>query len=423
MTDVVEDVLDAPGGSTEVSILDPIQRIQAGLIELKAQAGPFDISTTAGMKAARQFRALCVKARTALDAAYEKVNRPLLDTQRAARDLKKAITEEILQLETPVDEAITADEQRRERERAERQAAEEQRIAAIQRRMAAFSSYSVRAMGEPSGVIEDLIRELVAREPDATFEEFRARAAEAHAAALQSLRDLLPKVLAQEAEAARLAEERARLEAERRADEERRAEQARQEAEERAQRDREEQAERDRIAAEREAERQAEVARQQAEREAQAARMREERERQQAELAEQRRQQEAEAAAERMRLAEERAALERQRQEQEAAEQRRREEEEARARAEREAAEARERESEAERQRLAEAEQVRLSRLHGAAQSLLTLARNLRLTLAHNGEWDDGCFYYHRTAAPELGVLDQHAEAAIAQAELPATED
>lgn len=61
--------------------------------------------------------------------------------------------------------------------------------------------------------------------------------------------------------------------------------------------------------------------------------------------------------------------------------------------------------------------------LHGAAQSLLTLARNLRLTLAHNGEWDDGCFYYHRTAAPELGVLDQHAEAAIAQAELPATED
>lgn len=374
MTDVVEDVLDAPGGSTEVSILDPIQRIQAGLIELKAQAGPFDISTTAGMKAARQFRALCVKARTALDAAYEKVNRPLLDTQRAARDLKKAITEEILQLETPVDEAITADEQRRERERAERQAAEEQRIAAIQRRMAAFSSYSVRAMGEPSGVIEDLIRELVAREPDATFQEFQARAAEAHAAVLQSLRDLLPKVLAQEAEAARLAEERARLEAERRADEERRAEQARQEAEERAERERQEAAAR-----------QAEADRQRAERERQEAELRRQREEQEAALAEQRRQQEAAAEAERQRLASERAELERQRQEQEAAEQRRREEEEARARAEREAAEQREREARAERDRLAAIEVARLDRLHAAAPVLLQAARMTVLMLKQLG--------------------------------------
>lgn len=392
MTDVVEDVLDAPGGSTEVSILDPIQRIQAGLIELKAQAGPFDISTTAGMKAARQFRALCVKARTALDAAYEKVNRPLLDTQRAARDLKKAITEEILQLETPVDEAITADEQRRERERQARIAAEQERVDGIQRRIRKFASFAVRAMGEPSATVEELVRELVGLEPDATFAEFQATAAEAHAEALAGLRGLLEKARQQEVEAERLereraeleaarqaqeasmAEERARLAAERQAEEDRRAEQARQEAEERAERERQEAAAR-----------QAEADRQRAERERQEAELRRQREEQEAALAEQRRQQEAAAEAERQRLASERAELERQRQEQEAAEQRRREEEEARARAEREAAEQREREARAERDRLAAIEVARLDRLHAAAPVLLQAARMTVLMLKQLG--------------------------------------
>lgn len=175
----------------------------------------WDVSTTKGDREARAARKELVTLRTSLEAKRKELKAPALERSRLIDSEAKRIESEIRSLEDPIDALITAEEQRRERERAERQAAEEQRIAAIQRRMAAFSSYSVRAMGEPSGVIEDLIRELVAREPDATFEEFRARAAEAHAAALQGLRDLLPKVLAQEAEAARLAEERARLEAER----------------------------------------------------------------------------------------------------------------------------------------------------------------------------------------------------------------
>lgn len=40
------------------------------------------------------------------------------------------------------------------------------------------------------------------------------------------------------------------------------------------------------------------------------------------------------------------------------------------------------------------------------------LANALALTIAKFGEWDDGCFYYNKIAAPELGYfLEQLAKA------------
>ena len=376
----------------------------------------WDVTTTKGDKEARAARRELVSLRTSLEEKRKELKAPALERLRLIDDEAKAIKAAILELEDPIDQLITAEEQRRERERAERRATEEARVdGIIQRKIAAFGSYAIRAMGEPSAAIEDLIRELVGKEPDeATYQEFHGRAAAAHSAALAGLR-----------QAARLAEERARLEAERLAEEQRRAEQAQKEAAERAERERQE-AEARRHREEAEQREQArvnairrrfddiraivqravgqplsrlhqahdELVAMQATEDVYAEFLPEAIEtiagskaavRQMIDAAEAAAREAAELRRREERLAEERAALERQRQEQEAAERRRQEEAEAQARAEREAAEQREREAQAERDRLAAIEAARLDRLHAAAPALLGACRTTVLMLKQLG--------------------------------------
>ena len=375
----------------------------------------WDVTTTKGDKEARAARRELVSLRTSLEEKRKELKAPALERSRLIDDEAKAIKAAILELEDPIDQLITAEEQRRERERAERRATEEARVDGIQRKIAAFGSYAIRAMGEPSAAIEDLIRELVGKEPDeATYQEFHGRAAAAHSAALAGLR-----------QAARLAEERARLEAERLAEEQRRAEQAQKEAAERAERERQE-AEARRHREEAEQREQArvnairrrfddiraivqravgqplsrlhqahdELVAMQATEDVYAEFLPEAIEtiagskaavRQMIDAAEAAAREAAELRRREERLAEERAALERQRQEQEAAERRRQEEAEAQARAEREAAEQREREAQAERDRLAAIEAARLDRLHAAAPALLGACRTTVLMLKQLG--------------------------------------
>ncbi len=397
----------------------------------------WDVTTTKGDKEARAARRELVSLRTSLEEKRKELKAPALERSRLIDDEAKAIKAAILELEDPIDQLITAEEQRRERERAERRATEEARVDGIQRKIAAFGSYAIRAMGEPSAAIEDLIRELVGKEPDeATYQEFHGRAAAAHSAALAGLRLMLERTVQQEAdraaeaqrqaeEAARLAEERARLEAERLAEEQRRAEQAQKEAAERAERERQE-AEARRHREEAEQREQArvnairrrfddiraivqravgqplsrlhqahdELVAMQATEDVYAEFLPEAIEtiagskaavRQMIDAAEAAAREAAELRRREERLAEERAALERQRQEQEAAERRRQEEAEAQARAEREAAEQREREAQAERDRLAAIEAARLDRLHAAAPALLGACRTTVLMLKQLG--------------------------------------
>ena len=375
----------------------------------------WDVTTTKGDKEARAARRELVSLRTSLEEKRKELKAPALERSRLIDDEAKSIKAAILELEDPIDQLITAEEQRRERERAERRATEEARVDGIQRKIAAFGSYAIRPMGEPSAAIEELIRELVGKEPDeATYQEFHGRAAAAHSAALAGLR-----------QAARLAEERARLEAERLAEEQRRAEQAQKEAAERAERERQEaEARRHREEAEQREQARVNAIRRrfddiraivqravgqplsrlhQAHDELVAMQATEDvyaefppeaietiagskaAVRQMIDAAEAAAREAAELRRREERLAEERAALERQRQEQEAAERRRQEEAEAQARAEREAAEQREREAQAERDRLAAIEAARLDRLHAAAPALLGACRTTVLMLKQLG--------------------------------------
>lgn len=318
------EVLDAPASLTE---FNPVQK---GLAELRKElAGvQFDVTTTAGDKAARAARSRCVSIRTAADAAYEDWNKPMLAKQREMRAILSKIKEEVKAIEEPIDAQIKAEERRKAAIKAERERIERERQEAIQARITALSQYPVRAVGKPSAQIAKLRDEVASLEiTEEIYGQRGGEAIELQSDVAAKLNEMHAAALAQEAEAARLAAERAELERQRQE----------QEAAARAAR-------------------QAEEARLQAEREAFEKARREEEARQAQARAEEQRRQEA-AAAELRRQREE---LDRQRREIEAEKEaaRRAEEEkaEAVARAQREKEEADRRAAEAaERERMAEA--------------------------------------------------------------------
>lgn len=213
------EVVDAPSPDRAVTTLDPLQKIEAGLAQLREEAKPIDhtkIATVPAVdKAARAFRLRCVTLRTSIDGAYDTVNRPLLDMQRSARALRDKLKADVLALEAPVDEAIKASEAAAEERRRQKAEAERLRLVAIRRRIADISEVAHRAVGRPASDIEEAIRTVTAIDDWEQFGELRYEAETTQAAALTSLRDLLTRTQAHEAEVARLAAERAELERQR----------------------------------------------------------------------------------------------------------------------------------------------------------------------------------------------------------------
>jgi len=228
-------------------------RTEAGLMALKKDlAGKtYDLATVKGNEAARQDRQRCVSLRTALDKKRLEFKRPVLDIGKLIDAEAKRITDEILALEAPIDAAIKADEERREKIRAEKAAAEAARQQRHRDGIAKIRAYADAAR-LPGMTAERLLKGLSALEAmiidPAAWEEFATEAAHVLAETTAAVKDEHAAMVEREAEAARLA----------------------QQAKEQAER----QAELDRIAAEQAAkdaaiaEQQAEIARQRAELEA-----------------------------------------------------------------------------------------------------------------------------------------------------------
>jgi hypothetical protein len=262
MTTVADEILDAPAELIEFNA------VQKGLAELRKElAGvQFDVTTAAGDKAARAARSRCVSIRTSADAAYEGWNKPMLAKQREMRAVLASIKDEVKAVEEPIDAQIKAEEQRKAEIKAAKEAAEKERQKAIQERFNVLARYLSEAVGQTSAGILTLRDELAGME--LTTELYDQRAGEAmalHAEVSSKLEQMYVAVLAQEQEAARLAEERAnlerqRLEQEAEAKRQRAAEEARLKAEreacekEQAELRARQKAEQDRIDAERNAE-------------------------------------------------------------------------------------------------------------------------------------------------------------------------
>lgn len=210
--ETAHEVVDEPSKSTAVSPLSPLEKVKAGLIQLATESKNFDLTNAAGEKAARVFRAKCVSLRTALDDAYEAVNRPLLQTQRDARALRDDVKAQVQALEGPVDKLIKDAEAAREVERIRKAEAEANRIAALNARIDEIKAVATRAVGKPSAEVEAKIQLVAGMAIGDTYQELKPAAEQAQAATLATLRELHTAALAQEAEAERIAADRAELE-------------------------------------------------------------------------------------------------------------------------------------------------------------------------------------------------------------------
>lgn len=325
----------------------------------------WDCSTSKGDRDARAVRKELVTLRTSLDKMRLQLNADDQERIRARNAEAKRIAAQIEELERPVDDAIKAEEARREAERLRKAAEEQQRVDAIQQRInIAIRTVATTAAPLCSTDISARITTLAGLAIDDSFQEFREAAETARGEALTALRDLHAAAAAREAEAARIATERAELER-------LRAEAAERDRLENERRERAAAEERQRLAAERAAfeAQQAAARAEQEKRDAEARAAREKADREAAEArAEADRIAREKREAEQRRLDGEAAELRRQREEQEARERAEREAAEAQARAEREAAEAQAR---AER----EAQEAAQRRLAGAAALMLDALR------------------------------------------------
>ena len=197
---------------------------EAGLAALRKDlAGKtYDLKTVKGNDEARGDRLRCVTLRTTLEKRRKAFKEPALEYGKLIDAEAKRITAEIVALETPIDDAIRADETRRAAEKAERERIEAERVAKHQAAIATIRNY-VALANTPGMTAAKLTRGMVALQAMVFGEEFEEFAGQAEAArdeALAALEVLHGTATLREAEAE--AAERQRVENERVAAENRR---------------------------------------------------------------------------------------------------------------------------------------------------------------------------------------------------------
>lgn len=210
-------------GAPEIEILDPVQAepatalalydpIEAGLAELReAGAEAFDVKTTAGNKAAREFVQRCVGTRTATEEAYTNWNRPILATQKRVRERRDEILAEVKAIESPVKEQIDAEQKRKDEERIEKARVESARIGTHQACLNAIAmlprDYLSASVADVAAAISDLESPEYLGQRE--WGEYADQAKEAAATALATLRVHLDNAKAREELAAMRAQQEA----------------------------------------------------------------------------------------------------------------------------------------------------------------------------------------------------------------------
>lgn len=174
-----------------------------------AEAAQFDVTTTAGMAVAVKHRATFRDIRVASEKARKERKAPILEIGKLLDSRQKEIEAEIEPFESRFDDAIKAEESRKEAEKAAKLAAEQARIDAIRAKIDEIRNLPARMVGksaEQIGVAADHVSEYVV-----SLDEFGEFAGEC-----QVERDHAVKRLREMQEAMRLHEfQQAALEAER----------------------------------------------------------------------------------------------------------------------------------------------------------------------------------------------------------------
>jgi hypothetical protein len=217
---------------------------EAALAELKQLYGAtvWDVGTPERLAGAKKARGEIRRWRLDLETERKRLKAPALDRCKAIDTEAKRITAELLELETPVAEAIDAiAKAKKEREEAAKRA-EQERIEKARAEIDRIRAIPVDAVGDDSAALAFRIAELHTYEND-TLGEFAGVALSARNDALDKLRTMHKAAEDQEAEQARITAEREELEA-------LKAQQAERDQVEKQKRDQEENERREKLAAE-----------------------------------------------------------------------------------------------------------------------------------------------------------------------------
>lgn len=217
-------------------------KVQVLSITSKYQGQVFDVTTGNGISDARAARAEIRDLRYAI----QKTIKAMLPTyQQAVKDAQAKVNEvkaygqgfieQVMAVEEPIDEQIKAEEQRKADIKAEKARKEQERIDKIQSKIQSFRNASTMTAGKSAAEIESLLDRVGNAEvEDDVYQEFTDDAIAAKDDAIEALAKMLDERRTFEAEQAKVAAERAELEALReaqaKADEERRLEDAKREA-------------------------------------------------------------------------------------------------------------------------------------------------------------------------------------------------
>lgn len=190
---------------------------EAALADLRKKYAKtvYDVSTVAGMNAAKVARKEISTYRIDLEKLRKEIKAPALDRCRQIDDEAKRITAELVALEDPIDHTITEEENRLKAVQAEKVRLEAERRQGIMTKIARFRGVAA-AMASPSNTSE-IIKDTLQKVEDALideagYNEFLAEAVEARKQAVDALIDLIKAVEEREAEQLRIKAEREELE-------------------------------------------------------------------------------------------------------------------------------------------------------------------------------------------------------------------
>lgn len=200
-----------------------MEKIETGLAQMRDRfiGRTYDVTTTPGMTLAKADRAEVREVRFEVERARKAGKAPLLALGKWADQTAARITAEIFKIEAPIDNVVKAEEKRIDDEKQARIDAEILRVQLIQERIAELRGAPAACAASHSDVILGHIADIEAKIMDSSFAEFEQEAVKAKYTSLASLRGLHAAAVARELEDQRIAAERVELAKLRAAQEER----------------------------------------------------------------------------------------------------------------------------------------------------------------------------------------------------------
>lgn len=196
----------APGPevSTEITVQGYITTAQTVLALTEKYTGVvYEVTTKAGMEAAKESRRELVKLRTSLETTREGLKAPVIKLGKDIDAQAKAITAAILALEGPIDKQISTEEERKKTEREAAAKKEQERVQDLRSRITAITQMPLTVIGKPSEFMSEVLAKLDKIETGkAAWQEYEDQADEAIKVSREQLGTMLSNQVAAEVKAA-----------------------------------------------------------------------------------------------------------------------------------------------------------------------------------------------------------------------------